>query len=44
MPHCRGIKGEEVCVGKWVEEHPHRSRDREDEIGGFQERGNWERG
>jgi hypothetical protein len=37
MPQCRGIKGREVGVGGWVEEHPHRSRGREDVIGCFQE-------
>ena len=37
MPQCRGIEGREV--GRWVEEHPHRSRGREDVIGCFQERG-----
>jgi hypothetical protein len=35
----RGIKGREVGVGGWVEEHPHRSREREDGIEGFQEWG-----
>jgi hypothetical protein len=43
MPQCRGIKGEEVGVGGWVEEHPHKSRGREHGIGGFQ-RGDLERG
>jgi hypothetical protein len=33
MPQCRGIEGGEVGVGGWVEEHPHRSRGREDGIG-----------
>jgi hypothetical protein len=37
MPSFRGIEGKEVGVGGWVEEHPHRSRGREDGIGGFQE-------
>ena len=39
MPQCRGIEGREVGVGGWVEEHPHRSRGREDMIGCFQEGG-----
>jgi hypothetical protein len=39
MPQCRGIK-DEVGVGGWVEEHPHRSRGRENGIGGFWKRGN----
>jgi hypothetical protein len=30
MPQCRGTEGREVGVGGWVEEHPHRSRGRED--------------
>jgi hypothetical protein len=38
MPQCREIEGGEVGVGGWVEEHPHRSRGREDGIGGFQGR------
>jgi hypothetical protein len=37
MPQCRGIEGGEVGVGGWVEEHPPRSRGREDVIGCFQE-------
>ena len=36
MPQSRGIENGEVGVG-CVEEHPHRSRRREDGIGGFQE-------
>jgi hypothetical protein len=43
MPQCRGIEGGEAGVGRWVEEHPHRSRG-EGRIRGFQEGGNWERG
>ena len=39
MPQCRGIEGREVGVGGWVEEHPHRSRGREDGIGCFWEGG-----
>ena len=39
MPHCRGIKGREVGVCRWVEELPPRSRRREDMIGCFQEGG-----
>ena len=30
----RECQGSEVGVGKWVEEHPHRSREREDGMGG----------
>jgi hypothetical protein len=37
MPQCRGIKGGEVGVSGWVEEHPSRSRWREDVIGCFWE-------
>jgi hypothetical protein len=37
MLQCRGTEGREVEVGGWVEEHPHRSRGREDGIRGFQE-------
>jgi hypothetical protein len=37
MTQCRGIEGGEVGVGEWVEEHPHRSRGREDMIGGVWE-------
>jgi hypothetical protein len=36
---CRRIEGREVGSG-WVEENPHRSKGREDGIGGFQE---WEK-
>jgi hypothetical protein len=32
MPQCRGIKDREVEVDGWMEEHPHRSRGREDGI------------
>ena len=39
MPQCRGIEGREGGGGGWVEEHPHRSRGREDVIGCFQEGG-----
>jgi hypothetical protein len=39
MPQYRGIKGREVEVGGWVEEHPHRSKGREDVLGCFWERG-----
>ena len=39
MPQCRGIEEGEVGVGGWVEEHPYRSRGREDGIGGFWEGG-----
>ena len=39
MPQCRGIEDGEVGVGGWVEEHPHRSRAREDLIGCFWEGG-----
>jgi hypothetical protein len=33
------MEGAEMGVGRWVEEHPHRSRGRGDGIGGLQE---WE--
>ena len=36
-----GINGKEVGVGGWVEEHPHRSRGREDEIRGIRGWGSW---
>jgi hypothetical protein len=36
MPQCRGTEGREVAVGRWMEEHPHRRREREDGIGAFQ--------
>ena len=39
VPQCRGIKGGEVGVGGLVDEHPHRSRRKEDVIGGFWEKG-----
>jgi hypothetical protein len=39
MPQCRGIESREAGVGGWVEEHPHRSRGREDGIGCFWEGG-----
>jgi hypothetical protein len=39
MPQGRGIEGREVRVSEWLEEHPHRSRGREDGIGRFQEGG-----
>ena len=42
-PSVGQCQGGEVGVGEWVGEHPHRSRGREDGIGGFwtviQERG-----
>jgi hypothetical protein len=37
MPQCREIKDGEVGVGRWVLEHPHKSRGREGGIGGFWE-------
>jgi hypothetical protein len=40
MPQCRGMLGQggwSVWVGIWVEEHPHRSRQREGWDRGFQE-------
>ena len=43
MSQCRGTESSEVGVGRCVEEHPHRSRGREDGIVGFGE-GDWERG
>ena len=33
MLQCRGTEGREVGVGGLMEEHPHRSREREDGIG-----------
>jgi hypothetical protein len=39
MPQGRAIEGREVRVGRWVEEYPHRSRGREDRIGGFRGEG-----
>jgi hypothetical protein len=39
MPQCRGIEGGKVGVGGWVEEHPHRSRGKEDGIGCFRKGG-----
>ena len=39
MPQYRGIKVWEVRVDGWVLENPHRSRRREDRIGGLQEGG-----
>jgi hypothetical protein len=39
IEECRGIKGREVGVGEWVEEHHHRSRGRENGIGCFWEAG-----
>jgi hypothetical protein len=39
MPQCRGIEGQEVGVGRWVKEHPHRSRGNRDVIGFFWEGG-----
>jgi hypothetical protein len=44
MPPGRRIEGGEVGVGVWVEDHHHKSRVREDGIGGLQEGGNWEKG
>jgi hypothetical protein len=43
MPQCRGIEGREVGVGRWVEEHPHRSRGRGNRIG-VSRRGKTEKG
>jgi hypothetical protein len=39
MPQYREIEGGEMGVCRWVEEHPHRSRGKEDMIGCFQEGG-----
>jgi hypothetical protein len=39
MSQCSGIKGREVGVGRWVEEHPHRNRERKGGIGCFWEGG-----
>jgi hypothetical protein len=33
MLQCRETESGEIGVGGWVEEHPHRSRGREDVIG-----------
>jgi hypothetical protein len=35
MTQCKGIEGGEEGIGEWVEEHPHRSRGREDGVGDF---------
>jgi hypothetical protein len=42
MFQCRGMPGQ-GCGSGWVGVHPHRSREREDEIG-TSWMGNWERG
>jgi hypothetical protein len=42
MPQGRGMPGQEDGSG-WVEEHPHRGKERGTGIGGFQ-RGDLERG
>ena len=42
MPQCRGTEGRKVGVGGWVEEHPHRSREREDMMGVSGREGNHE--
>ena len=42
-PSVEKCYGSEVGVGRWVKEHPHRSRIREDRIGDLQ-RGGWEMG
>ena len=39
MPQCRRLEGGEVGMVGLVEEHPHRSRGREDVIGCFWEGG-----
>jgi hypothetical protein len=44
MPQYRGKEGEEVGIDGWVEEHPHRSRGREDVIGCFWEGGKLRKG
>jgi hypothetical protein len=44
MPQSRGIKNREVGAGGWVEEHPHRNKEREDVIGCFREGGKWGKG
>ena len=43
MSQCRGIKGREVGVGGWLEEHPHRSRGRVGVTGCFQKGGKLEK-
>jgi hypothetical protein len=35
MPQCRGSQGREAGMGEWVSDHSHRSREREDGLGGF---------
>jgi hypothetical protein len=35
MPQCRGTEGGEVGMGREVEKHPYRSRERENGIGGW---------
>ena len=42
MPQCRGTEGGKVGVCGLVEEHPHRSRGKEDGIGSFGG-GDWKR-
>ena len=42
-PSVGECKGWKVGVGRWVVEHPHRGREKEDGIGGFW-RGDLERG
>jgi hypothetical protein len=40
MLQCRGTEGGRPGVGEWLEEHPHRGRERGDGIGrGFREGG-----
>jgi hypothetical protein len=36
MPQCRGIEGREMGLHGWVEKHLHKSRGRQDGVGGFQ--------
>ena len=43
-PSVGKFQGSEVGVGRWGGEHPHRSRRREDGIGGFRGGGKQERG
>jgi hypothetical protein len=45
MPQCSGTEDGEVGMSGWVEEHPHRSKGKEDGLGGFWgQEGNQERG
>jgi hypothetical protein len=43
MSQYRGINGGEVKVGGWIEEHPYRSKGRENVKGCSRREGNWKR-